>query len=785
MTIEEKVDTHKRPNLSKVPIVLGFIVLSLVWGSVLLISGIDKLISTTHSLKSLQLLDPLSKDSLTNSKNLISFEETRNSSFTPEFKSIQWISELDSFTNDKGTFVTQDDDLYLIKSIEDESYERVLYNGSNISYNGIDYSITNFVASPNLQYALIQTNWTQHFRHSSFGLYWILDVEEQSIKPLTHNSLSIAIWSPTSDHIAYVLDNDVYIYDLQTAESIRASFDGSASIFNGIPDWVYEEEVFEGDSAIWWSPKGDFVSFLRTNDSLVPEFPITYFAQDDTAYPELRKIKYPKPGYENPNVQLAVYNLESETTKFIGYSYDIFTEVMWVGDDQLLLKSINRESDFLKVVLINANDLSFKIIRDEVTDSWFEITHDTMFIPKSDTREFDGYIDTISVDGFNHLAYFSPPDNPTPKLLTKGQWEVVAAPSAFDHVKNLVYFFSTEVSSIERHLYSVHLTSGDKKRYTDGEGWFSASFSTGARFVSLSYKGPGIPSQKIIDLYTGEAKVLETNTKLHELLNDYDLPTLQYGEVDIGTAVVNYVERLPPHFDEKRNYPVLFFVYGGPGSQLVTKTFEFSFPEVVASQLDAIVVTVDGRGTGFKGRQFRSVVRDNLGYYEVLDQIAAAKHWSSKPYVDSSKIAMFGWSYGGYMTLKTLEADAGETFNYGMSVAPVTDWRLYDSVYTERYMHTPENNPDGYSNASVSNVTQIGQCTRFLLCHGTGDDNVHFQQSAKLLDKFDLAGVENYDLHFFPDSDHAIRYHNANVIIYNKLLRWLERAFSGAYIALK
>ncbi|ONH64858.1 Dipeptidyl aminopeptidase B [Cyberlindnera fabianii] len=233
MTIEEKVGTHKRPNLSKVPIVLGFIVLSLVWGLYYLSLVLINLSLQHISLKSLQLLDPLSKDSLTkwtdnqSHKNLISFEETRNSSFTPEFKSIQWISELDSFTNDKGTFVTQDDDLYLIKSIEDESYERVLYNGSNISYNGIDYSITNFVASPNLQYALIQTNWTQHFRHSSFVI-------------ILHMS-----WT-----------NDVYIYDLQTAESIRASFDGSASIFNGIPDWVYEEEVFEGDSAIWVVSKG-------------------------------------------------------------------------------------------------------------------------------------------------------------------------------------------------------------------------------------------------------------------------------------------------------------------------------------------------------------------------------------------------------------------------------------------------------------------------------------------------------------------------------------------------
>ncbi|GMG30191.1 unnamed protein product [Ambrosiozyma monospora] len=231
----------------------------------------------------------------------------------------------------------------------------------------------------------------------------------------------------------------------------------------------------------------------------------------------------------------------------------------------------------------------------------------------------------------------------------------------------------------------------------------------------------------------------------------------------------------------KKKYPLLFFVYGGPGSQLVEQRYSISFSQVVAAELDAVVVTVDGRGTGFKGKKFRNIVAENLGYYEVRDQVAAAKLWiNRKTYIDSTRTAIWGWSYGGFMTLKTLEYDQGETFKYGMSVAPVTNWLFYDSIYTERYMNTPQANP-GYANSSVQNVENFKNATRFLLMHGTGDDNVHFQNSLKFLDMLDLKGIENYDLHIFPDSDHGIRYHNAGLIVYDKLFTWLKLAFSGFF----
>jgi len=260
---------------------------------------------------------------------------------------------------------------------------------------------------------------------------------------------------------------------------------------------------------------------------------------------------------------------------------------------------------------------------------------------------------------------------------------------------------------------------------------------------------------------------------------------LKYETIHVNGFDINVLERRPPHFDPNRKYPVLFYLYNGPGSQMVEKKFRVDFQAYIASSLGYIVVTVDGRGTGFLGRDLRCVVRGVIGYYEAQDQIAVAKIWAKKNYVDEERIAIWGWSYGGFMTLKTLELDGGETFKYGMSVAPVTDWRFYDSIYTERYMHTPQHNAAGYDNSSIHDVKSLAKNVRFLMMHGVADDNVHMQNSLTLLDKLDLAGVENYDVHVFPDSDHSIYFHNANRIVYDKLSSWLVNAFNGEWLRIE
>lgn len=390
-------------------------------------------------------------------------------------------------------------------------------------------------------------------------------------------------------------------------------------------------------------------------------------------------------------------------------------------------------------------------------------SQNTKYIPADPAkgREHDGYVDEIIVDGDNHLAYYTPLDTDKPIILTKGKWEVDEAPSSVDLGNNLVYFVSTQKSSIERHVYSVKLDGTDLRPLTDvtSDGYYDVDFSKHGTYALVSYRGPGIPYQKMISTPVSGQNLNLTwmeNEQLHTMAKTHELPTLHYSTVNIDGVDLNVVERRPPHFNPNKKYPVLFYVYGGPGSQLVKKTFNVDFQNYIAGAMDYIVVTVDGRGTGFIGRKARTIVRGNLGYWEAHDQIETAKIWGQKKYVDDSRIAIWGWSYGGFMTLKTLEQDGGRTFKYGMAVAPVTDWRFYDSVYTERYMHTPQNNHGGYENATVSNVTALAQNVRFLVMHGSADDNVHIQNTLTLIDRLDLASVENYDVHVYPDSDHSI-----------------------------
>ena len=313
-----------------------------------------------------------------------------------------------------------------------------------------------------------------------------------------------------------------------------------------------------------------------------------------------------------------------------------------------------------------------------------DVSHTTNCVPADpqNRRPEDGYVDTVIHDGYDHIVYFTPLDNDTPVLLTKGEWEVVDAPSRIDLKNNFVYYISTEKGSMERHPYVVKLDGTGKKEVMENApaGYYDASFSTGGGFVLITHEGPSVPWQKILGTQTYGSKferIMEENKKLEKFVRQHELPTLHYQTVDVDGFNLNVVEQRPPHFNEKRKYPVLFYQYSGPGSQSVDKKFAVNFQSYVASSLGYVVVTVDGRGTGFLGRKLRCITRGNIGGYEAHDQIAVAKMWAKKKYVDEERIAIWGWSYGGFTTLKTLEIDGGQTFKYGMAVAPVTDWRFY------------------------------------------------------------------------------------------------------------
>ena len=717
-------------------------------------------------------------------------------------------------------YLVVEDVRYRGESVEvQKQHSTTLMKNGEFEVGGVRVYVDDVWPSPDHRKVLIRSDYESNWRHSSTGKYWIFDVASQKGEPLDPDNASgriqLASWSPAGDAVVFTRKNNMFIRNLSSNSVRPITTDGGPELFYGVPDWVYEEEVFQTDSATWWSGDGKYVAFLRTDESSVPEFPVQYFfsrpsgkspKSGEENYPDVRRIKYPKAGAPMSVVELQIYDVQKDDVFSVNIKDDfedagrLITEVVWAGSSgKVLVRSTNRESDVLKLILIDAKKRTGRTVRErdvlKLDGGWFEVSETTTYVPadQSNGRNEDGYIDTVIHDGYDHLAYFTPLDSDQPIMLTEGEWEVVKAPSAVALQQNLVYFIGTKDGSTQRHVYTVDLHNGPDSispvTDTSEIGYYSASFSASASFMLLTNHGPHIPWQRVQSTPSGDSYesldiLIEDNSALEQLAKKTELPIEIYQTITVDGFEMNLVERRPPHFDDSGNkqYPVLFFLYNGPGFQQVDRKFHVDFQSYVASSLGYVVVTLDARGTGFLGRAHRCIVRGNIGYWEAHDQIEAAKMWAQKKYVDAEKMAIWGWSYGGFMTLKTLEMDAGKTFKYGMAVAPVTDWRFYDSIYTERYMHTPQHNPGGYENSSIHDMQSLSQNVRFLVMHGYSDDNVHFQNTLALLDKLDLAGVRNYDVHVFPDSDHSIFFHGANSIVYHKLSDWLVNAFNGEWL---
>lgn len=760
--------------------------------------------------------DPHATGSLGSGRK-ITMEQLQTGAWAGRRRSVRWVGAAGADATDglmlevggtEGGFVTVAD------VAREGEPGRVLMREGQFQVDGQWVVAQQVWPSPDLARVLVLSERQGNWRHSFTGQYWIWDVERGVAEALDPGApaerVQLVEWSPASDALAFVRGNDVFVRRLGSPRVERVTEDGGEEMFNGVPDWVYEEEVFSGNSATWWSEDGRYLAFLRTNETQVAEYPVQYFRSRPSGtqperwmenYPEVRQIKYPKAGTPNPVVDLRFYDVQRRSLFQVPIEGDfadedrLITEVVWAGrSGKVLVRETNRESDVLKMVVVDVERRSGGIVRTQDVNAldggWFEVSETTTFIPSDPGagRPHDGYIDTVIHEGYDHLAYFSPLEAAEPTMLTTGEWEVVDAPSAVDLQKNLVYFVATRDGSVQRHVYSVRLDGTDLRPVTDtsDDGYYDVSFSKGAGYALLSYKGPHIPWQKIIStpsLASGTplSRMIEENNELSTLASATELPLKLYSTITVDGFELNVVERRPPHFSDRKKYPVLFYLYGGPGSQQVDQQFKVDFQSYIASTLGYVVVTVDGRGTGFKGRKTRCIIRGDIGHYESRDQIMAAKEWAGRKYVDATRMAIWGWSYGGFLTLKTLEQDAGETFQYGMAVAPVTDWLFYDSIYTERWMHMPQHNQQGYHTSAINNVTALAQNTRFLFMHGIADDNVHMQSSLTLIDKLDLAQVENYDVHFFPDSDHSIYFHGANRIVYDKLAWWLTNAFNGEW----
>lgn len=639
-----------------------------------------------------------------------------------------------------------------------------LFSEKELVYQNISLPIgTNF--SDNERKVLIAYQSEAIYRRSSKAFYYVFDLDTRKVTPVSNQEgkQQYATFSPDATKVAFVRDNDLYISDLSTGEETRITQDGKYNhIINGGADWVYEEELSFA-KAFFWSPDGKKIAFYKFDESQVREFSMMMY---DSLYPTVYKFKYPKPGEKNSEVSIHVYDLANHTTKTvdIGNEKDQYIpRVKWTQDpNTLLVLRMNRHQNHLEYLFANANTGDTKVILEEKDKYYIDINDDLTFL-----KDGKHFIITSERNGFNHV-YLYTTEGRLVRPITKGDWEVTNL-YGIDEKSGTLYYQSTESSPLERDLYAIHISGAKKRKISTKQGTNSATFSSDFSYYILNYSSVTTPPYITLNNNkNGKVeRVLEENTAARQTAVTYGIQPREFFQFTTSEDVsLNGYMIKPKNFDENTKYPVLMYVYGGPGSQNVTNTWGHNVWFDYLAQEGYLIVCVDNRGTGFRGAEFKKMTYLNLGKYETIDQIEAAKWLGTQSYVDKNRIGLWGWSYGGYMASLAITKGA-DVFKATMAVAPVTSWRYYDTIYTERYLRTPQENPAGYDDNSPINFANLLK-GNFLLVHGTADDNVHFQNSVMFSESL-IQANKPFDQAYYPNKNHGISGGNTSIQLFTKL----------------
>ncbi|KCV71284.1 hypothetical protein H696_02230 [Fonticula alba] len=684
------------------------------------------------------------------------FNDIFNSTFQPVTTSVRWVSGSVSTHRDASGNIM----LTRFPTVEPEVF---LEAASVINPDTNEpLSFFNYWISPDEQFVLLATERVGVWRHSFTAFYFVHSMVDGTTRKLDAERLQHVSWAPTGHRLVFVKGNDIFLLkDVSgnLSDTDRVTHDGSLNILNGVPSWVYEEQVFGHAHSIWWNTDGTQFAFMRSDETDVPTFHLTRYGNTD--YPSHTPVKYPKVGYPNPIVQMSIMDVDSGTIANVDFERDdefIIVDVAWSNPARMVVRVTDRIQTQADLYTVSHERPTAQQISSQARAKGWVDYFSILTVPATDAAA-ERYVDIIEVNGYNHLALFSF-DSPKPvRHLTSGEWEVTAY-AAFDPETGTIFYFSTENGAIERNLYSVNLDASIPKRHITAEqpGWYTASFSPDAKFYLLNYRGPSVPTQHIYSTADPAFRhVVQENRALAELLSTYAMPQVHYTKLRIGDYDLDVSLTAPAGFDfnSSKKHPMLLHVYGGPDSQMVTREFPANdWHTYLVSSLGYIIVRADARGTRGRGNVFKNSVYLNLGDYEVADQIAVAEHFSKARYVDPKRVFVWGWSYGGYMTSKILERDAGSIIRKGVAVAPVTDWRFYDTIYTERFMSTPQLNGEKYKSSALTKFDSFKNVDYFLI-HGTDDDNVHFQQAVVFSNNLTQASVR-FEQHYYTDSDHRV-----------------------------
>jgi dipeptidyl-peptidase-4 len=597
---------------------------------------------------------------------------------------------------------------------------------------------------------LLQVESEPIYRYSKKSFVYAYDFKTKNLIKIFDQKISLPEFSPNGQMISYVYNNNLYIYDLLSGKTITCTEDGKKNrIIYGATDWVYEEE-FALVKGYKWSHDSQYLAYYRFDESNVKEFSMNLFNQN--LYPNQEKFKYPKAGEENSIV--SIFILDLKTLKSIEINerknkFEYTPRIYWTkNSEKLCFLKLNRQQNHLKLIFAEPKNGKKELIYEEKDNAYIDIHDNTTFLE-------DGFIWTSEKDGFNHVYKYSY-NSKKMNQITKGKFEVTNF-YGYDNKKELIYFQSNEKSPLQKHIYSINIDGSKKKILTKSEGINNAVFSNKLEYFINTNSNANTPNYITLNNKRGTLiRVLKDSGELQKTLSEYTLSKKEFFtfKTDYNISLNGWMIK-PPDFNPNKKYPVLMYVYGGPGNQQVLDSWggkNYMWYQFLAQQ-DIIIVCVDNRGTGGRGANFKKCTYQELGKLETEDQISVNKYLSSLNYIDQEKIGIWGWSYGGYMSSLCL-LKGNDIFKFAIAVAPVTNWRFYDTIYTERYMRTPQENPNGYDlNSPINHVEKLKG--NYLLIHGSADDNVHYQNTMEMISAL-VKENKQFDLFIYPDKNHSI-----------------------------
>jgi len=617
------------------------------------------------------------------------------------------------------------------------------------------------------QWALLETETDQIYRRSSKSLVWVVNLQSQQATKIRPEKISNATFSPDANYVAYVYDNNLYIYDISEDKHIGITTDGSFNhIINGATDWVYEEE-FAIVKAFWWSPNSDKLAYLKFDESNVRSFNMDIYGKE--LYPNPYTFKYPKAGEDNSVVTAHIWDMNSGKVinALNDIDYEYLPRAQWSNENTWVVSTLNRLQNEFNLYAINATSGEAQNIYHETDEKYLEINDELYFL------EDGSFVLLSDRDGWNHL-YHVASNGKIKRQITQGEYNVTRL-YGMDASKRL-YYQSTERSAIERNVYSIKINGSSKASLASEQGTHNATFTPDFKYFINTYSAEGMPTKvSLRESRKGAVlRTIKTNERAEKALETYTYSPKEFFTVSTPSGGdLNAWMIKPVDFDESKTYPLFMFVYGGPGNQTVMNSYDAfrgMWFQMLANELDIIVASVDNHGTDGRSEEFKKSTYGQMGKLETRDQTEAALELAKRPYINGDRIGVFGWSYGGYMASNCL-FQSPDVFKMAIAVAPVTNWRFYDNIYTERYMGLPSENGDGYdADSPLSHVD--GLQGKYLLIHGTGDDNVHVQNSMRMVEAL-VQADKDFNWFAYPDKNHGIYGGNTSMHLYRMMTNFI------------